>query len=177
MSNLISIEELRENYLYDPKSGIVYSKKNNRGGDISPPKPAGTLWSHGYLVIRKSGKAYPAHRVAWALFHGKWPSQNIDHINGVRDDNRIENLRDVSFSDNSKNMRLLSRNKTGVPGVSWSASKQKWIAQITHRRKQIHLGTYSSFEEAVSARKTAEISWGFHENHGQRSRPTYHNYN
>ncbi|MBD9455922.1 HNH endonuclease [Rhizobium sp. RHZ02] len=173
MSNFIPIEVLREKFLYEPDTGILYWRINNRGGLVSPPRPAGTHYLSGYLVVRTGGKGYPAHRICWALYYGEWPSETIDHINGVRDDNRIANLRDVTQSDNSKNMRLSSINKSGVSGVYWSSSKRKWVVQITHKRFQKQLGVFDSFDEAVSVRKAAELSWGYHENHGNRLRPSY----
>lgn len=97
-----------------------------------------------------------AHRVAWAIFYGEWPVSDIDHRNGISGDNRIENLRPASDSENQCNAKIRIDNTSGVKGVSWSKKENKWQAYITKDKKTRPLGRYASFEEAVSARRLAE---------------------
>ena len=91
----------------------------------------------------------------------------IDHINGIRNDNRPENLRSVSISENNKNVSKSTRNTSGVVEVYYYANIGKWRADIKYDNKYKHLGCFDKFEDAVLARKKAEIEYGFHENHGR----------
>lgn len=128
---------------------------------------AGGIYANGYRAVSFSGTRYYAHRIAWAMHTGSWPSDQIDHINQKRDDNRISNLREVTNHENTKNKVRLKRNKSGVTGVDWDKRKGKWRAQISHYKRGIFLGYFDSFDDAVAARKAAEIKFGFHENHGR----------
>lgn len=111
------------------------------------------------------GKRYKTHRVIWAMFYGEWPIHHVDHINGIRDDNRIENLRDVPHLDNSRNQKMPCTNTSGCVGVRQVGNK--WTSRIMCDQKTIHLGTFEYVDDAISARKNAEIQYGFHENHGR----------
>lgn len=86
---------------------------------------------NGYRVIYVGGKLYAAHRLAWLYVTGNWPSGSIDHINGVRDDNRFANLRDVTRSVNNQNLHVANRRNRscGLLGVTWN--RGKWTAQIS----------------------------------------------
>lgn len=130
-------------------------------------KPAfASVGNEGYLVGGLFGVVYQSHRVIWKLHHGTEPNF-IDHINGDRADNRIWNLRDVSFQDNMQNQRRPRNNTSNVLGVYRVPKTGKWIARICINRKQINLGTFADFNQAVAARKTAEAQYGFHPNHGK----------
>lgn len=122
----------------------------------------------GYLYGRIHGKPYFAHRVIWAIHHGEWPVI-IDHINGDGADNRIDNLRSVSHKDNIRNSKLSIANSSGACGVYWSARNLKWAAQMRLNGKTKYLGIYEKFDDAVAARKSADVRYGFHENHGRDS--------
>lgn len=121
----------------------------------------------GYLAGKLGGRGYRAHRVIYALHHGKWPDGEIDHINGVRDDNRVSNLRDVTPSENMRNQPLPSNNTSGRLGVSWIEGKKRWRAYISMSRRQVHLGYFTNKDDAIEAREAAETKYGFHENHGR----------
>jgi hypothetical protein len=110
---------LREDFSYDPIKGIVY-----RDG-----REFGTYDSRGYLVGTVKRKCLKVHRLAWFLYYGDWPKYGIDHINRVKDDNRICNLRDVTQAVNLRNVGLRSNNKSGYKNVSWDKTKGKWIAR------------------------------------------------
>lgn len=121
----------------------------------------------GYAQIGVCGKSYLAHRVIWLLMKKAWPTDQIDHINGNKSDNRFENLREVTNTENSKNKAITKRNKSGVQGVFWLASRKTWIANIGLNSRTKHLGSFKTREDAILARKNAEISLGFHPNHNR----------
>lgn len=121
----------------------------------------------GYCEGQIFGKGTFAHRVAWKMFYGTEPDGMIDHINGVRTDNRISNIRVVDAAGNCRNICLPKNNKSGVIGVSWDRAKRKWSASIRHERKTRHLGYFNGIEDAALARKQAELKYGFHPNHGK----------
>lgn len=130
-------------------------------------KEAFTARVDGYPCGRFSGSTYRAHRVIWAMCKGSDPTLDIDHVNGDRADNRIENLRDVSNHENTRNRKRRLDNTSGVVGVIWRTKTQTWQAKIGVAGRTLHLGYFDSFDDAVAARKTAEVKHGFHENHGR----------
>lgn len=121
----------------------------------------------GYLRGRVFAKLYLAHRVIWCIKTGDWPNSQIDHINHDRADNRFENLREATNSQNSKNLSIFSNNTSGHTGVSFDKSTNKWRARIGLERKLTFLGYFENLDEAVAARKEAEQAMGFHPNHGK----------
>lgn len=133
-------------------------------------QPAGTQCT-GYVSIsvQHDGARHRllAHRAAWAIENGAWPLGEIDHIDGDRANNRIENLRHVTRHDNTKNRALPSNNTSGCIGVIWGKDRGLWSARIKVEGKTIHLGRFKQIEDAVAARKAAEGIYGFHENHGR----------
>jgi hypothetical protein len=122
----------------------------------------GNKYLQGHLLSTKQ----LAHRVAWAIYHGAWPTQ-IDHINGVRTDNRIANLREVTATENCRNLALQQRNKSGFIGVRWA--KGAWQAEITIANRVRYLGRFQNLPDAATARRVAELEHGFHPNHGRRA--------
>lgn len=110
---------------------------------------------------------YRAHRIIWLLHTGEWPEGEIDHINGVRSDNRISNLRHVTSGENRKNQKKSSRNTSGVVGVTRSKALNKWSAKIIIGGVHKHLGLFDDLSDAAQARKAAEATYGFHKNHGR----------
>lgn len=145
---------------------LVWSKsdcKRIKKGDV-----AGTKRRNGYIYVHVDGKITAAHRVVWEMHNGSIPDgMYVDHINHIRDDNRIENLRLVTKIDNAWNITKKKNNTSGVTGVCWNRKKNKWRAQITIFKRNIRLGEFNSFDMAVKARKEAEEFYGFHENHGK----------
>lgn len=120
-------------------------------------------YGHGCILCLKAS----AHRVAWAIAHGEWPTGQIDHINGDRMDNRISNLRDVSRNENQRNMKLSRRNTSGTTGVCFDKAARKWRVRIGGRSNARDLGLFSDRGAAAAARKSAEKDLGYHENHGR----------
>lgn len=179
MAKEYPIEELRKLIHHEPDTGKLFWKHRDVSmfSHTQMPFHYYYLWNkkyankeigpntRGYIRISLFGRKYQAHRVIWALHYGEWPKDQIDHINGVKSDNSIVNLRVVTDAENRKNMPLRSDNKSGVSGVRHR--KNCWITEIVVNRKNIHIGCFENFEDAVAARKAAEIQYGFHENHGR----------
>lgn len=141
---------------------------NKKAGTPHNDDPHGIRRGSGYITwkIYLLGRHRTAARIAWFMYYGEWPKDQIDHINGNSIDNRIENLRDVTSKENSRNLSISSYNKTGVMGVNLT-SRGRFRARIIVHGKETALGCYSTLEEAAAARKEAEIKYGFHENHGR----------
>ncbi len=167
MKETVSIHEIVEtNFVnYDRDTGI-FTWKIPSNSSIKIGSEAGSYDKDGYLIIKINKKAYKAHRLAWKYIYGNYPIGNVDHINQNRADNRICNLRDVNHSTNMKNQKKRKDNKSGTSGVIWNSKTNRWRARITVDSKKIHLGYFGLYNEAVNARKNAEILYGFHENHG-----------
>lgn len=126
-----------------------------------------TIHKDGYLMGKVQYKLLLAHRVIWAVAYGTWPSDEIDHIDGDRANNKLENLRVASRNDNMRNTGIRCNNHSGCPGVRMTKGG-RWHGYIRHAKQSYNLGTFSSFEEARAARKAAEARFGFHVNHGRR---------
>lgn len=180
---LPSQEVLRQLLDYDPATGALTWKpraasnfpKSSKPNATSATwnarfagRPAGAVGVIGYHVVTIDSKHHYAHHIAWVLADGGGLSGvEIDHINGNRSDNRIENLRAVPKSENAKNKRLSRRNVSGISGVRLFKPNGKWTAEIQANGKRHYLGYFPSFDDAVAARKRAEVLLGFHENHGR----------
>ncbi len=180
----VAAPEVRELIRYDPATGKLFWLERDvsffRDGKHSAEhrqrcwnsRYAGTeaftsIDSRGYRQGWICNRHESAHRVIWAVVHGCWPAQEIDHVNGDRSDNRLANLREVTPQENRRNMSISARNTSGVAGVNWDARRETWRARITVNYKEIYLGEFSIFDEARSARKAAEQQYGFHRNHGR----------
>jgi hypothetical protein len=151
---------------YSPETG-EFKRIKKTSNSVKIGGKAGSISNYGYLRISIGGKLYMAHRLAWLLMTGNWPEDQIDHINGIRDDNRWINLRKATNQENGKNQCIRSTNKSGITGVTWIEATQKWRAQITVDGKAIHLGVFPKIEDAATARKVAERKFEFHNNHGR----------
>jgi hypothetical protein len=132
-------------------------------------KEAFTCVCNGYKTGAVFGKALTAHRVIWAIVKDHWPTGEIDHVNGNRSDNRIENLRCVSFIENQRNRAIPKNNTSGSCGVYWDKSRDKWKAAIYVNGRAVNLGRFNTFDEAVFVRKSAEKNNSYHKNHGRKA--------
>lgn len=106
---------LKDNFAYCQDTG-EFLRINRKGSN-------GSIDRYGYLILKIKGKQYKAHRMAWLYVYGEVPSGNIDHINRVRSDNRISNLRCISQADNCRNMTVSKNNETGYKGVHLDSTK------------------------------------------------------
>ena len=129
-------------------------------------KKVKTLDGKGYLCTTVLGKRYTAHRLIWLYIHGEWPNV-IDHINGVKTDNRLSNIRNVNSQVNHMNMRKSSKNTSGVTGVYLNKKKGLWCAQMKFNGKTYHLGSSKNKDEAIKMRKDEEKRLGFSNRHGE----------
>lgn len=145
--NVISQERLKELFRYEEDTGLfvrIKAVSNTKVGDVVKKKD-----SKGHLQVRIDGRHYSAHRLAWMYVHGAWPSGQIDHINGVRDDNRIKNLRDVSHAINAQNIHTANKgSKTKLLGACFHKASGKYVAQISVDKKIKHLGLFETPEQA-----------------------------
>lgn len=158
----VTVDEVRARLDYDPSTGIMVWRKRP-GNDHQTNawnakfwgKTAGSKAVNGYMEVGwvKDGARFRSfcHRLAWAHFHGAWPSKMIDHIDGDRSNNRIANLREATGSQNAWNTGARSWSKSGVKGVSWDKERGKWFASIFVNRKQIALGRYDNIDDAAVA--------------------------
>lgn len=147
---LISANDLRAIAFYDAASGKLFKSSGQEIGQTR---------QDGYVYAKLSGGRYLVHRLVWLHATGKWPTGQVDHINGNRSDNRLENLRDVGPSINSQNQRAAHRgSSSGLLGVSWRRDKEKWVACIKVSGRQKHLGFFSSPGDAHAAYLAAKRS-------------------
>lgn len=130
-------------------------------------KVAGSIDEKGYRRIAVDGCVVRAHRLIWLWTYGQEPLGEVDHINGVKSDNRLVNLRVVKSWENARNKRTPRNNTSGRIGVIWRGDLGKWAANIGDDYKSFALGIFDTREEAVAARSAAEIVLGFHPNHGR----------
>jgi hypothetical protein len=140
---------------YNPETGVFRWKQSR--GPVRKGQIAGSI-NHGYRRIKIKDKTYSAHRLAWYMVHGEWPENEIDHIDGNKDNNSIKNLRPATRSQNMMNSSNKPRtdNTSGARGVYYHKQREKWSAMITVKRKQIYLGIFDDKEEAIEAYRTAK---------------------
>ncbi len=152
-------ERIKE--LFDYRSDGELLRRVRTSNCIKVGDVAGHLHKNGYKQIKVDGKLYRNHRLVWFYHYGYFPEHSLDHINRIKDDNRIENLREVSQSCNLRNAKVLKNNLSGIKGVSWFSRNNKWRASINILNKNVHLGYFQTKLEAAEARWQAEVKYGF----------------
>lgn len=176
---LPSQDVLRQLLDYDPETGALTWKAR----DVSlfkvgkqPVEQSAATWNtryagrpalstidpNGYYFGPVLDVQYRAHRVIWKWVTGEDP-QFIDHINGLRRDNRIENLRSVTRSENNRNKATRTDSASGALGVVWHKGGKKWMVRVGTS----YIGLFETFSEAATARQSAQIAMGYHPNHGR----------
>lgn len=158
---MVSQTQLQDLFEYRD-GGLYWRVKTNRR--IRFEARAGGLNRHGYRQVRIGGKRYQEHRLIYMMHHGYFP-EFLDRINGVRDDNRIENLRPCTFQQNQYNAKTLLRNTSGVKGVSLHKRTQRWRARISVNGTVKSLRYFDTVEEARVAIEAARIKY-----HGEFAR-------
>ena len=157
----LTAKRLRELLNYSPDTGEFTRKVGTSTSSVGDV--AGGLNNRGYVTMSVQGKSHQAHRLAWLYVHGVWPTDQLDHINRNKSDNRIANLRQANHSLNSQNKGKPKNNTSGFVGVYLQTNRAKWQASIRVNKRNMSLGYFSSLEEAVAARKAGELKyWGAH---------------
>ena len=157
-SKLLTYDRLREVLNYNPDTGL-FTWIAKASSHITIGATAGRITSEGYLIINIDRLPYVAHRLVWLYTHKVWPTNSLDHINRIRDDNRLANLREATKAENAQNRKLNPINTSGVKGVHWAADRRRWKASIMLNGKLIHLGYTRLFEDAVKLREDGEVKY------------------
>ncbi|WP_416820245.1 HNH endonuclease [Delftia tsuruhatensis] len=153
----LTAEMARRLLNYDPVSGdlrwVLSPRRNVQAGSL-----AGSKHPSGYAFIKIHCVSYPVHRLVWLMTFGVWPSDQIDHRNGIRDDNRIANLRECTSGQNNQNTAVYRSNRSGHTGVSWHKATGKWRARIDRQGVQYVLGHFDDVELAKQAYLSAKAA-------------------
>lgn len=157
------LDVLNEWFSYNSETGVLTWKKVSKYSSHLLGKQVGKL-DQGYRKVKLDGVGYQAHRVAYYIGTGKEP-RYIDHINGVRDDNRLENLRCVDHKTNMRNMSKRKDNSSGLTGLRYRGDlkRPKWEVRLSNKS----IGFFTDKIDAIYARYWAERDAGYHENHGR----------
>jgi len=163
-AKILTQSRLKELLHYNPDSGIftritVLSNRNKAGDILSGDN------GDGYVRGRVDNKSYYLHRLAFLYMTGRFPDSQVDHIDHNPTNNRWDNLREVSHSENHRNQRIRSNNTSGYVGVS--RTRYRWAAEIMVDGVKIHLGHFKRKTKAIAARESASKKYGFHPNHGK----------
>lgn len=156
IQKLPPLDILNQTFFYESETGKLFWRKNDNIYSSSMTrvlnKEAGSLCTNGYRKIKFQKKYYLAHRIIWKINTGNDPLY-IDHINKNRSDNKISNLRSVTFLENNQNKKLSHNNKSGFYGVSFCNRMKKWKSGISLNKKNIHLGYFENKYDAIKSRK------------------------
>lgn len=167
---MLEYREALKLFRYDYETGVLYWRWRN-SSRVPKTLEAGTQRksnSDGYIYVNVHGKMYLAHRIVMLMCYGFYrEGLEVDHINHVRNDNRMVNLRFVTHRGNMRNKSVSSKNTTGVTGVDFSKAHKKYRARIRVNYKLIHLGYFDTLEEAAAARAEANLKFNFNNNHGK----------
>jgi HNH endonuclease/AP2 domain len=153
---MITQAELKEVLEYNPDTGVFTWKKTVNSRAVAG-SVAGGKNTEGYINLKINRKNYQAHRLAYLYMTGNFPENFIDHINHTKDDNRWVNLRDATNSQNQANAKKPITNKSGYKGARWHKTNKRWCAEIRYMKKKMHLGYYTTPEEASEAYKKKAI--------------------
>jgi HNH endonuclease/AP2 domain len=150
---MLTAKRLRELFHYNPETGEFTRLARN---DVRPcwisryvGKPVGTISGHGYWTINIDKQLHRSHRLAWLYMYGKWPNGHLDHKDNNRLNNRIDNLRLASDSQNRANAKTRSDSKSGIKGVRLKGGK--WTARIRIKGNETYLGSFDTSKAAHAA--------------------------
>lgn len=175
----LTAEQARAVLRYEPETGRLFWRE--RPQETFASDWAWKVWnmrwagaeamtalnSKGYRSGKIWSNIHRAHRVIWLMQTGEWPEDQIDHINGVRTDNRWGNLREVTNTENGRNQKKHVTNTTGHTGVYWEPDRKKWAASVNIRGRNKRLGRFDTIDAAVAAREAANKKFGFSDRHGR----------
>lgn len=160
---MITCDELKAKLLYDAATGEFTRARSGFGCLVG--QKAGSPGAHGYWRIHlggtraNGGRDYLAHRLAWLYMTGAWPIRDLDHINGVKDDNKWSNLREATKTENQGNRKVSRNNKTGCKGIYFDSVNSQFVAQLVKHGRAVFLGRYDSLEDAKAAYAQAASSY------------------
>jgi len=145
--NTITQERLKQLFDYHPSGNLVWRVSNSRVAPVG--STPGNINQDGYKRLQADGRQYKAHRLVFLWHHGYMPPE-IDHINCIRCDNRIENLRAADNKTNTKNRLTNKNNTSGIKGVSWHKQHEKWQAYVNCEGRRVRLGYFESLLDAAA---------------------------
>lgn len=166
---VLDVEFLKERFTYEPETGKLFWKQmdstniNLRRKQFAG-KEAGYEYQ-GYIYVRLGDSNYLSHRICYAIYYGEFPTNIIDHIDGNKRNNRIENLRVCSPKENAKNAKKYLNNKSGIMGVRWDTKDKAWRVQIGSKENKVQK-SFHDFFEACCFRKSMEIYFEYSKTHG-----------
>lgn len=153
---MVTFDQVNERFLYCGETGLIIDRRTGaEAGRVEVNR------NTSYRRISFCVMEFRGHRIAWLLFHGSWPSGQVDHVDGDGLNNRIANLRCVTHSQNQRNQRLGKRNRSGVLGVSWDSQHSSWQAHIWIDGKRKHIGRFKRLKHAAAARAAAAEANGY----------------
>lgn len=178
---MISPADLRRLLRFDAETGTLYwlerpreycptDAEHKRWNTAFAGKQALNHRSGDYRRGAILGQNYMAHRVIWALAYGEWPREDIDHIDGNPSNNRLDNLRAVTTTENQRNKSIPVTNTSGCLGVRWVEEKQKYRVEVGEDGKRKHIGFYADKLNAMIARDAASRALGYASGHGRSRR-------
>lgn len=154
---MLTQAQLKQYLDYDPETGLFTWKCKKQG--VKTGEIAGNINTDGYVRIVINYKPYAAHRLAWLYMYNKWPCNQLDHINRIKKDNRLVNLREVTAIQNSWNTGSKTNNISGYIGVHWDITRKKYLARIRINKKLKYLGIFNCPKEAHKAYITAKAKF------------------
>ncbi len=160
---------VRKYFDYDEEAGnLIYKEKLNSSSRVKIGSVAGSKNNpSGYVNIKFNKKMYKAHRLIWLWVFGEFPDEGIDHINHIKNDNRLCNLRPANQSVNNKNKAKQKNNTSGQTGVYVDKEYGGWFVLITADKQRNYLGRYQDYELACFVACEAYNHYGFHKSHGE----------
>lgn len=161
----LTVELVNKVLKYDVSNGFLIWISNLHSKRVVPKSRAGSLNKKGYRDITLYSTSYKEHHLVWFIHHGYW-AKELDHINQIRDDNRIENLREVTKAENARNRKRRKETITGENGIWYNRKTKKYVAEITFNGKKVYQKSFDDPDEAVKERTAKSLELGFHENHG-----------
>lgn len=165
---MLEYREALKLFRYDYETGVLYWRWRVNSRVPKTLEAGAQNKSNGYLYVKVHGRRYRVHRVVMLMCYGFYgEGLEVDHINHIRNDNRLVNLRFVTHGENTRNQSVSSKNTSGVTGVYFYKRLQKYIARISVDRENIYLGRFETLEEAAAARAEANLKFNFHNNHGK----------
>lgn len=158
--NELTQAEVQRLLHYDPETGM-FTNRIPRGASSKPGTRAGSKNQKGYWSIGIEGRYYGAHRLAWLYSYSVWPPGQIDHIDGVKDNNCLSNLRLATPSENQQNRSVQANNELRIRGVCFAPTNclKPWRAQLKINKKFVLARYFATLEEATAARREAELKY------------------